>query len=410
MLDWPSYVAELIVYHDFDLIQGLIPTIGLEADLRGIYDENGSLNFYEYTTNVDYDETLETGINEWYLQEGANMLPKYSQEKIQHFWDWQEHFMDNVLELIPFFGRKEYQANWNNLEGYNNTKGILQSWGNMTWNSGHTGQLSLDEVIITDYFEVDNLNPLFLVDSLGISFIQDAVLEPLFWVDPNMSINPHLGTSWSHVNDSVIRVTIRDDIKWQSDFEGNFTDEYLDAKDVYFTYYCWKNVSNEDLFFSSLEKIKLVDDYTIDFYFDYNTDDPNSYLDYLTYQILPEHYLNQTQLVDGVTPDINHISWAHYKEHLFGTGLFEIGPYTPNDELILTVFDDCWHMDSSVTADTALNWNSRFGDYSDSIEQIRIKWIADRHNQVSEFKVGHLDILGYISDSVSYTHLTLPTN
>ncbi len=79
VLDWPTYVGELLVYHDFDLIQSIVPPIGLSADLRGVYDENGSLNIYGYTTDMDYNEALGTGVNEWYLEEGGEMRPKYSQ-------------------------------------------------------------------------------------------------------------------------------------------------------------------------------------------------------------------------------------------------------------------------------------------------------------------------------------------
>ena len=85
VLDYPTFIGELLFYHDYDLIESFMPPIGLEADLRSVYSEDGVLNIYGYSADSDYNDTYGTGINKWYLQEAAEMLPLYSEEKIQHF-------------------------------------------------------------------------------------------------------------------------------------------------------------------------------------------------------------------------------------------------------------------------------------------------------------------------------------
>ena len=80
--DWPTFVSTLLYTHNFDMVYIGLSGGGLDPDFSGIYDENGSLNMFGYDTSMDWDEELGTGINEWYIQEGKNIMPPNSVERI----------------------------------------------------------------------------------------------------------------------------------------------------------------------------------------------------------------------------------------------------------------------------------------------------------------------------------------
>lgn len=395
VVDWSTYVGELFVYRNFDLTYLGLSGGGLDPDFTGVYNENGSLNIFGYDTSLDWDEEKGTGLNEWYIREGTRIIPPNSPERVQHYWDWQNYFMDNICPLLPAFSPKTYEAYWSNLIGYNYTDGILQSWGKMSWDGTHTGQINTNEVVIADAAWSD-LNPLFQDDTAS-SFISSACMDPLVWYDSDMTSWPHIAKSLAHINDTHVRITLREGIKWASDKDGNFTNEYLDVKDVYFTIFCWKYVSDNNHSFHWLENMAIVDDFTIDLFIDGNSstieNEPDArYLPDLTFLIMPEHYLNQTQLVDGVTPDITHASWNVFGNHSFGTGLFEISEYLEGNETILTVNLDCWRLNATLTNDPELDWLRRFGDFSEGLNQLRIRIIPDLQTSLLEFEAGKVDI------------------
>ena len=167
--EWPEFVGELIVYHDYDIVYIALTGGGADPDMTGVYNENGSLNLFGYHTDMDYNETLGTGLNEWYMREGLRILPPNSQERINHYWAWEQYLMDEILPCLPTFAPKVYTANWANLNGFNATDGILHSWGKMSWDGTHEEQSSTDEVVISDAPWSD-LNPLFQDDTTS-SFI-----------------------------------------------------------------------------------------------------------------------------------------------------------------------------------------------------------------------------------------------
>ncbi|MHA1367664.1 MAG: hypothetical protein ACTSP5_14810 [Candidatus Heimdallarchaeota archaeon] len=72
--DWPTFVGELISYHNFDLCYVAITSNAKDIDMRGVYNQDGSLNLFGYDTTMDYSATYGTGINEWYLQQGVLIL------------------------------------------------------------------------------------------------------------------------------------------------------------------------------------------------------------------------------------------------------------------------------------------------------------------------------------------------
>ncbi len=392
--DWPTFVGELIAYRDFDICYvGLTGDGSANPDFTGVYNVNGSLNLFGYDTSMDYNETLGTGLNEWYMKEGRQILPAYSQERLEHYWAWQQHLMDNLLPCLPTFVPKIYTAYWSNLEGYNMSDGLLQSWGKMSWDGNHLGQTNTNEVVISDAAWSD-LTP-FYQDDTSSSFISDALMDTMIYYDTDMTPWPHLATNWTHITDTQVRVKLREGIKWQPDYEGNFTNEYFDAEDVYFSYTLCDRIVGSPCA-PWLDHMEIVDDHTIDFFIDGNDYEPGAqpstlYLESFERKILPEHYLNQTQFPDG-SPDITHESWRLFATKAFGTGLFSLTHFEQGEETILTVNPECWRLNTSITSDPALEWERRFGDFAGGLNQLRIRIIPNQQTALLEFEAGKTDI------------------
>ena len=397
--NWPSFVAELIAYHDYDIVYIALTGGGYDPDFTGVYDENGSLNLFGYHTSMDYNETLGTGLNEWYIREGTKILPPDSQKRIQHYWDWQQHLMDKILPCLPTFAPKAYTGYWANLQGYNATDGILQSWGKMSWDGSHLGQVNTSELVISDAAWSD-LNPLFQDDTSSY-FISSALMDSLVVYDSDLTIWPHLATNWTHITDTQVRIKLREGIKWQTDPDNLFPDEYFDAEDVYFTYACWNSYSASP-YMPWLDHMEIIDDYTIDFFIDGDDKEPgmqisNQYLPSLRTKILPEHYLNQSQCTNGI-PDITHPSWNTFATKAFGTSLFKLSHFQEDEETILTVNPNSWWLNSTVTNDPNLDWERRFGDFTGSLNQLRVKIIPDLQITYGNFRLGLIDIMDSIYD------------
>jgi len=396
VMDWTNFIDQLLYERNFDIIYFGLSGGLLDPDFTGIYNENGSLNLFGYDTSMDWDDDLNTGINEWYMKQGTLIMPLDSEERVQHYWDWEQYLMDKICPMLPMYNHNDYIAYWANLNGYNHSKGLLQSWGGMFWNEKHLGQNSTDEILISDAPWSD-LNPLFQ-DDASSSFISNAVMDPLLWIDSDMSIWPHLAKNFIFINDTTLEITTREGIKWNADFEGNFSNEYFDVRDVYFTLYSLKTLSDNFHIWDWLKDMEIIDNRTLRIYIDgdHTTPENDVYTPVLTFLstlILPEHYLNQTQEGDGVTPDINHPSWNNFTTNAFGTGLFEMNNFTEGVETILTVRADYWGLNETITSDPALEFERRFGDYSDIINQLKIRIIPDINAAMNEFQDGYLDII-----------------
>jgi len=398
--DWPTYVGEIIAFRDFDIIYTGFESGTLDPpsyqSYYDCYDENATLNLFGYDTSLDWDDELGAGLNEWYLKQMASITPPNSEERIQLYWDWEQYFMDKICPMIPTFIPKTYEATWANLQGYSYRDGLLQSWGKMNWMDEHKGQESTDEIVINDK-QWSDLNPIFQEDSAS-NFISKALMDPLIYFDSDSSVWPHLAQSLTYLNDTTIEIVTRDGIKWNADFEGNFTNEYFDIRDVYFTLYAWKHVSNDIHSWDWIKDMEVIDNKTMRIYVDGDKTNPgnNVYpyaLSALSTLILPEHYLNQTQLVDGITPDITHTSWTAFATHAFGTGLFEMGDIIEGIYTELQIRTDYWGFDEITTNDPELNWLNRFGDFSNIIDKLKIAIIPDRNIAIYLFKAGKLDIV-----------------
>ena len=397
--DWPTFLAELIAYRDFDICYFTITGPNEDPDMTGTYDENGSLNVWGYDTTMDYSGTYGTGLNEWYIRQGKLINPPDSGGRIAHYWEWEDYLMDKIVPCLPAFIGRNYEAYWNNLDDYEPEDGIVQSWGKMDWSGSHTGQASISEVNIAKNEWVE-LNPLFqskTTDKGGV-FITEARTDSLFYFDTDRSVWPHLAEDYVYFNDTHVRFYLREWVKWQDDPDAMFLDEYFDAKDAYFSFYCFKHLSNSPSKYNFIERMKIIDQYTLDLFLDadeyttFNEVDASRFPD-LAIPMLPEHYLNQSQEMDGVTPDTTHPAWDKYSDFGFGTGLFEISSYTVGVETELTTFADSWWLNTTTTADPDLDWTTRFGDFSAGLTDLNIKHGLDTSTQITNFEAGTLDII-----------------
>jgi len=392
-LDFAAYVQEILSFRDYDIIHFSAPLSDRDPDMTNLFGENSSMNIINYDTSLDYNSSLGTGTNQWFLEAGKIITPPNSQERIQHYWDWEQYLMDKITPAVLGFGAYDYLAHWAGLQGYDYTKELLQSWGSLDWQTQHANKTSTTELIVQG-FPRTTMNPL-LQEGSWEEFYSSLMLDPLVWIDGDKSVWPHLATNWQHLNQTHVRVSLREGVRWQTDPQGLFTNEYFDARDVYFTFFCWKYLSEAKEDFEWLKNMVIIDEYTIDFFIDGNEftaeNDPYpEYLYYLSKGILPEFYLNQTQIIDGVTPDILHPSWAYYANESFGTGLFELESYEAGNETSFVLNNNCWLFNDSVVKDD-LDLQNRFGD-TWALTKLRVREFSDFIEAAQEFAWGQIDI------------------
>ncbi|MBD3191148.1 MAG: hypothetical protein GF308_10910 [Candidatus Heimdallarchaeota archaeon] len=408
--DWFSFVTELIVFRNFDIAyldfsgsngdflsankEEYISQNTILPDVSKMYSENGTLNVFGYNVDMDWSSELGTGINDYYLS--LLKTTEYSDidELCSYYWTWEGYLMNEILPCVPTFAPKTYTSYWRNLEGYNMSEGLTQSWGKMNWDGSHYGQESTKELVITDSAWID-LNPLFQDDSSS-RFISSAILDPLVWCDTDGSVWPHLATSWEIIDKNILRIHLRKGVKWQPDPDELFVDENFDVNDVYFTLYAWSHLSDERDSFNWICGMNIIDNYTIDIHMDSrpSTDEEEPYNNFLgelaSRLILPEHYLNQTQLADGVTPDITHESWDWFTSHCFGTGLFQLKTFQEGTETELSLYKNCWLMNHSIDKSN-MDVEERFGTKWE-LEKLRIRIIPDQPTAFLEFEAGKVDM------------------
>jgi len=391
-----TFPYELSFFRDFDISYLSFYNPVPDPEPLSCYPGVTMLDLIGYKDDLDWDENLGMGKTAWYLERGKEIMPPASEERLHHYWEWQNHLMDKVLPIVPTFpNNNRFLVSWANLKGYNAKQGILQSWGKMQWDSTHQKQTNTNELIVA-YKEWSDLNPLTQEDEAS-RFISNMILEPLVWFDANGSVWPHLAKHYTYINDTTLEIQVRDGVKWARDPEGMFPNEYLNSKDIYFSLYVWKHLSNKERF-SWIKKVKIIDDKTVWLYIDANneTAENNPYylsLYDLTMAILPEHYLNQSQLLDNITPDIAHPSWAIFSTSCFGTGLFQLENYTKGIETILTIRPDSWWLNKTLTtADPLLHWEERFGNFTKPLQQLRIKIEPLNYNVLFGLEQGLIDL------------------
>jgi ABC-type transport system substrate-binding protein len=349
---------------------------------------------FGYDTSMDWDDDLGSGLNEWYLQQGRLIMPPYSEERVEHYWDWQQHLMDNILPCQPAICPIRYIATWSNLQGYNYEEGLLASWGNMSWDDLHHGQENLNEIVIPGS-DWQVLNPIFASDIE--TRIIPYIFDPVYLHDYSQNYYPHLATAIELLNDTHVRIHIREGVRWHEDPDGLFPNEYLDVDDFYFSFYSMKNIDPlGEYYYFWIDDMKKVDQYTLDIFIDSNQstieNEPFApFFEGLQIYILPEHYLNQSQLPDGVTPDIYHSSWNRFATDGFGTGLFQLEDHDEGVQTTLSVVSESWYLDPLVNK-SDIDFEIRFGDFSGGLDTLKIRVITQDISAMTEFELGKIDL------------------
>jgi ABC-type transport system substrate-binding protein len=395
--DWGAFLDTLLGTRDFDITN--IGFSGGSSDFfslpQSAFRENSSLNCFGYDITMDYDEELGTGLNEWYIINGNLIMPPDSEERIQHAWDWVDYMQTEILPMKPLFAPLTYVAYWDNLIGYNISDGIRRSWGKMSWDGLHPGQESTSELIITDS-AWSELNPFFYSDGPSGTIISYC-LDNTITSDADTSLWPELASGWNFIDDTTMDLFVREDVYWPD--HGTFSGEQVTVDDFYFTYYCWQEISIRYADWYWLADFEKIDDMTIRLYIDGDPDtpEPDPYAptlnDAVTW-VVPEHWLNQTQEADGVTPDITHPSWTDYSTNVWGSDIFEIDDYTEAVETVMKT-QDSWHFDPLITgADPDLHYEERYGDYSGGLDTLIMRIIPDPQTSLLEFEAGKVDLDG----------------
>jgi len=342
-----------------------------------------------YEGSLDYQADLGMGKNEWYLKEGALIFPQDSEERINHYWEWQEYLMDDIVPIKPLYTWNNQWVSWSNLQGFDPQQELVDNMGSLDWQGVHDGQTSEDQLtipIVTSYYGFNG-------------FYNSYCLEPLIKFGPDKTIYPHLAKSIEYIDNTTIRIHCREGIKWQDDPVGNFTDEYFTAEDVYFSLSLYRDGFNPNSLYAYdwIGELELINETTVEIGIDYNSNyfEWGSYSKYysvlkrLNCLILPEHFLNQTQF--SGYPDSSHLSWEIFEEHPFGTGLFEFVNYTDNVEENYSIDPNCWWFNSTITSDPLLDWNIRFGTFDNTPTKLKIKVIGTYELAAIDFESGAID-------------------
>ena len=99
-----QWESELMAFRDFDLmILDLENESASDPFFSQYYLTNGSKNLFGYQTSIDWDAELGTGKNEWYIQNGLEMISNGSLNKEEFCWEWQNYLMDDILPCLPLF-------------------------------------------------------------------------------------------------------------------------------------------------------------------------------------------------------------------------------------------------------------------------------------------------------------------
>jgi ABC-type transport system substrate-binding protein len=393
-LDWGTYVNDLLGARDLDL--GYIGFCGSGDPapfMETFYHTEGALNLFTNLPSTDWNETYQQALVDWYIEEAMTIMPPDSEERIQHIWDLEQHICDELVLFNGGFGPKTYEANWAELEGYDIGKGITQSWGSMYYTAAHEGQASTSAYVWASIADWIDLNPLFSDDTTS-GFIEACCMDPLITQDDDLSIWPMMASDYMFLNDTHARFTLREGIKWQLDPDGLFPDEEMTAADAFFTYYCYKHISPRYATYDWIKDLAIVDKYTFDIFIDGDPDTPENdpyapFFDTVIVNILPEHYLNQSQEADGVTPDISHPAWNTFSTHCFGTACLEFDSYVEGVETVMTFFDDCWMVDDTVDK-SGMDFVNRYGDVW-ALDTMKYRPILDTQTILLEFEAGKLD-------------------
>ncbi len=361
-----AFTAEL-VSRNFDIVFSEFKWPNFDVDPSVYFSERSSGNYWGLDS-----EMTGGALNEELLQSGLTETNLVARENIYH--QWQENFVNELLPVIPCYSSVETYASWDTLTGWNHDEGIVASLPYMDWSSPHYGQIN-DSVFVDYLDDWNSLNPLFVEDDFVISLIA----EPLFRVDYDNNPVPVLATGWEFSeNDTVLIISLRENVLWHPDKDNLFTSEYFDADDVLFSILAYQEISLKGSYFNWIESVEKINNTAVKITIDGDKDAVNRQpfapaLVSLNNLILPEHYLN-VSVIDGL-PNTSSSEWVDFSLFGMGTGMYHFVPglYHEGVQAVLYSNDDWWG--------STLN-----------IEQYTFRFLSTLNTIQLEFQGGKLDI------------------
>ena len=228
--------------------------------------------------------------------------------------------------------------------------------------AGSSSKDSITAYVGNNIFE-SSLDPVKGAMSYGYSFTNNALTR----VNSNSEYEGDLAESWNISEDSLTYTfNLKKGIKFQDG--SDFT-----AEDVVFTYETVKSnqADNESVDLTRLENVEAVDDYTVKF----TLSEPYS------------PFFDSIALL-GIVPSDAYDSEVFDKAPI-GTGPWKVIQYNTDQQIIVQAYEDYYEGSPEIKQVTFVKMDSK--------------------SAFSNAKSGQLDIVMVDPNSVSYTHLTLPT-
>lgn len=331
--------------------------------------ENASRNYFGLDSSLPYGSE-----NEQLLTDGPAIMD--FAEKQQHYFTWQQLFMDKVIPILPLYSSQLYASSWSNLHGFNYSWGLASSLPYMYFDGFHPGQSSSSH-FNTALFSWVHFDPFM---SPPLSWRSDSLLsflmEPIIHLDPNGLPTPHgLVHDWVHLSPSHVKFTLREGIYWNPSnnissrdgssplsnaslmpgFNGQVStgdNQEVTAKDAVFTLLAWStNFTHSDPLFHWFTDIYIdpSDPYSFHIHLPSNssTDTSSSFSLWQSMSVflLPDFFLNDTSSSDvfstpsgisftGLYPGITDTSqWQSLRSSIFGCGKYMLDYYLPHDHV-----------------------------------------------------------------------------
>ncbi|MGF1500414.1 MAG: ABC transporter substrate-binding protein [Paracoccaceae bacterium] len=142
----------------------------------------------------------------------------------------------------------------------------------------------------------------------GTLQLSHMVFDPLVRWDQDLSFEPRLATSWERLNETTMRFTLRQGIKFHTGNE-------MTAKDVVWTFERLKSSADFKGIFAKWTAVNAVDDYTIDVI----TDGPSPLVLHTATYVFPM----DSQFYDGRAEIVKHGD-SFASQNISGTGPFTV--------------------------------------------------------------------------------------
>lgn len=201
------------------------------------------------------------------------------------------------------------------------------------------------------------LNPLIATDSAS-SEIADWVFSSLLSYDKDGKIKMELAKSYTFLDDTTLRFTLREDVTWSdgvafSAEDVKFTYELINSPKIFTPY------TNE---FRYVESVKVIDPFTIDIKY------KQPYFKALhTWMsaIVPKHILSKE----------GEVMTSRFNQHPIGTGKYTL-------------------LGFEVSKDVTLEANPTYFEHKPNIDKIVYHFMPDPSTQFLMLKTGKLDVGG----------------